>query len=130
MSTGGQDLRTSAEVRDRLIEEARRVVKDLGSDRQATKQAATAQAVLLRGGLAELERALEADFDGGGTAEHWRRFRKAFRPRLEAIKAAHPDAPAASVGFTLGWIRRLGEIAAATATRPPRAPAPKRSAPR
>lgn len=120
MSTGAQSPLASAEARDTLIGVARQVVKDLGSDRQATKQAATAQAVLLRGGIAELERVLQADFDGGGTAEHWRRFRNAFRSHLAAIKRDHPDAAAEAVGFTLGWVRRLGEIAAASRLRPGR----------
>lgn len=111
MGTG--DPLASAEVRDRLLEIARRVVGDLRADRKVTKQAATAQAVLLRDGLEGLQRALAGDYDGGGTAEHWRRFRTAFRPRLAEIDSAAPGTGAEAVGFVLGWVRRLGEIDAA-----------------
>lgn len=126
MAAGDGDPLARADVRDRLIELARGVVQDLRADRQATKQAATAQAVLLRGGLAELHAVLGADYDGGGTAEHWRRFRTAFRARLGEIASAAPGAEAAAVGFSLGWIKRLGEVEAAG--RPPRRdrPSPRR----
>jgi hypothetical protein len=126
MGTGMGSLLASADVRDRLIEIARRVVGDLRADRKATKQAATALAVLLRGGLEELQRVLQADYDGGGTVEHWHRFRTAFCPRLAEIEAAAPDGGAEVVGFTLGWVRRLGEIDGKRSGSSPRRPARRR----
>lgn len=107
---GNDDPLASAELRDRLLQIARRVVQDLRSDTKVTKQAATAQAVLLRDGVEGLERALAGDYGGGGTAEHWRRFRTAFRQRLPEIEGVAPGTGASAVGFVLGWIRRLGEI--------------------
>lgn len=107
------DALASAAVRERLLEIAQEVVRDLRGDAHAAKQAATASAVCLREGLEGLEAALGADYDGGGMREHWRRFRAAFRPRLAKIRvvaanrelergrgAVHPrvGAPAGSRG--------------------------------
>lgn len=95
-------------VRDALLDIASRVVQDLGGDRQVTKQAATAQAVLLRDGREGLEKVLDADYAGGSTARYWSRFRAALRPRLGEISAVAGGSEADALAFTLGWIRRLG----------------------
>ncbi len=96
-------------TREALLDIARAVVHSLRGDQQATKQAATARAVLLRDGIGGLERALGASFDGGGTATHWNKFRGAFGPRLPAILERAGGDPAA-VAFTLGWVHRLGKV--------------------
>lgn len=110
MSGWGDDPLDDAGVRERLLGIAREVVRDLQGNYTAAKQAATAQAVLLRDGLEGLRQVLKADYDGGGTVAHWRQFRAAFGPQIERIIGAAPGAEADAVAFTLGWIRRLSEI--------------------
>lgn len=116
------DALASAAVRERLLEIAQEVVRDLRGDAHAAKQAATASAVCLREGLEGLEAALGADYDGGGMSEHWRRFRAAFRPRLAEIRvvAANRELEEDAVLFTLGWVRRLGAVAQAVGPKPGR----------
>lgn len=113
------DPMADARFREDLLKVAREVVRQV-TQGGAHRQAGTAAAVVLRGGLDDLERCLQADYPAGGSERQWRSFRKAFPPALDRIRrivesTGVPEQDRdrtlnAAVLFVLGWVRRLGQI--------------------
>ena len=106
------DRGLSAERREALLADARRIAFRLKDPRSAG-QAAVALVILRQRGLDGLRAALELDLPAGASAEQWRDFRRVMRAYAAKGGYRGPE----ELAFLLGWLRRLARLPVPLARR-------------